>query len=120
MKVAVRCGGGGGEGGLTLRCSAGERRVWVERGGGEGAHKMVYSSTFDSVLDEQHGGGGEEAAAALAAAALDAGVAACKDGRAGLCLCLGTDPARRAVLLQALAMHAIPALLSAGRPLHVR
>ena len=51
MKVTVKCGTEeGAGGGLGVKCSAAERRVTVERGDGAN-RKIVFSSTFDAVVD---------------------------------------------------------------------
>ena len=53
VQVVVRCSGPDPDAGTSrtsLRCSPSERRVWVERGEGK-ERKIVFSSTFDAVLD---------------------------------------------------------------------
>ena len=68
MKVCVQVGEGTATSAasLALRCTPAERKVWIERGDGAG-RKIVFSSTFDAVVD---GASGEAAEDALYAAAL--------------------------------------------------
>ena len=77
---------------LALRCNPGERKVWVERGEGA-ARKIVFSSTFDSVLDASaHGGADDESR--IYDAALAPAVAGAMDGKLGVVLCVGSEASK--------------------------
>ena len=109
MKVTVKGGTEeGAGGGLGVKCSAAERRVTVERGDGAN-RKIVFSSTFDAVVDAS----GEEVEGdeELFATSLAPAVAAAAEGKTGIVVCVGSDLSKRAALLRAAASKAVPALL---------
>lgn len=106
-------GAAGAAKGLTLRCSPAERRVWTERGDGA-SRKIVFSSTFDSVLD--HSSVDPPKANEVYDSAIAPAVAAAAEGKLGCVLCVGGGgaTAKRTTLWEAMSTLGFPPLLAAA------
>ena len=110
MRVTVHCAAASADapavGGLALKCTPSERKVWVERGSGAG-RKIAFSSTYDGVVDG-------DAPQALYDAAIAPAVAAATADKVGCVLCVGTGAGKRAAFLGTAAEVAIAKLLQAA------
>ena len=89
--------------------------MWVERGDASAGGKIVFSSTFDAVVDA---GAEEDAPAdartALFNAAVSPAVKAAIDGRLGCVLCVGSGGDKRQAILEACGELGLPSLLAAA------
>lgn len=90
--------------------------MWVERGDASAGGKIVYSSTFDAVVDAgcEEDLNPTESSTALFNVAVSPAVNATVDGRLGCVLCVGSGPDKRQALFDACGEPAISGLLAAA------
>ena len=124
-QVTVRCSAASADAPpknrVALRCNPADRKVWVERA--EAATKIVFSSTYDAVINVGSEGGAavdisdaaSDAASALYKAAIAPAVAAALEGRAGIVLCIGYGVDKRQALFDACTEVCLPTLLGAAK-----